>query len=98
MATMDRFGSQDQTPAVRARAVNFAWAQSVTVWLAASVVGLMLVFIGLGVDAYRHNHSAAEESLISLGNPGHLLAAIGLVISAASVLLALTIGVLQGAE
>jgi hypothetical protein len=56
---------------------------------------MAIVFAGLAVDGYRHNHSAAEESLLSFGNPGHLIAAIGLVLTSAAVLIGFSIAALK---
>ena len=81
MASIDRFGDTEHAAARPARGANLAWLTEATTWFAMAIAGMVIVFIGLAVDAYRHNHSAAEESLLSLGNPGHLLAAIGLAIT-----------------
>ena len=77
--------------------MSLARLSDVTVWFGLAVAGMMIVFVGLAVDAYRHNHNAAEESLLSLGNPGHLLAAIGLAITSVSVLVGMSIAALRDA-
>ena len=62
-------------------------------WYSGVLAGVILVIIGLIVDAWRHNAgAAAEESLLSLGNPGHLVAAVGLGITGVSALIGLTLG------
>lgn len=62
-------------------------------WYSGVFLGVILVIVGLIVDAWRHSvGSAAEESLLSLGNPGHLIAAIGLGLAALSALIGLTLG------
>ena len=98
MATMDRFGSTDHAEPVKARAANLSFLASATTWFALAAAGVAVVFIGLALDAYRHNHSAAEESLLSLSNPGHLVAAIGLALAAVSTLAGLSLSALRGAE
>lgn len=96
MASIDRFA--DTAPAAErpARSANVAWLAEATTWFAVAVSGMLVVFIGLAVDAYRHNHSATEESLLSLGNPGHLLAAIGLAVTSVAVLAGLSVAALKG--
>lgn len=95
MAPMERFAEGADRPQPTARGLSPAILQEAATWFVASIAGMLLVFVGLGIDAYRHNHSAAEESLLSLSNPGHLLAAIGLVIVSLSVLLGLSIGMMK---
>ncbi len=58
---------------------------------------MVVVFIGLAVDAYRHNHGAGEESLLSLGNPGHVIAGIGLAMTSISALMGFSVAALKGA-
>jgi hypothetical protein len=62
-------------------------------WYSGVLAGVALIIIGLIVDAWRHSASAAsEESLLSLDNPGHVVAAVGLGIAAVSALVGLTLG------
>jgi hypothetical protein len=75
--------------------MTFAFANSVTFWFALITAGIALLLLGLGIDAYRHNHSSADESLLSMSNPGHLIAAIGIAISAVSALAGLTLAALR---
>ncbi len=97
MASIDRFGDREQAGARPAPRANVAaWLAEATTWFAVAMTGMLIVFIGLGVDAYRHNHSAAEESLLSFGNPGHLLAAIGLAVTSVAVLAGLSVAALKG--
>lgn len=96
MAPNDRYSESQRTEERAARRANTAWLSATTTWFAAAAGGMLIVFIGLAVDAYRHNHNAAEESLLSLGNPGHLLAAIGITITTASLLIGLTVSSLKG--
>ncbi|MDP9236325.1 MAG: hypothetical protein M3P30_02825 [Chloroflexota bacterium] len=93
---MDRFSEAERTTIHPKRDAHLAWLATTTTWFAVAAVGIAIVFIGLAVDAYRHNHSAAEESLLSLGNPGHLLAAIGLGLTSIGVLVGLSISALRG--
>lgn len=60
-------------------------------WLGAALAGMITVFAGLALDAYRHNHGAGDESFLSLSNPGHLVAFIGLAVTAFSLLAGLTV-------
>jgi len=76
--------------------VSTAWLAEATTWFALAIAGMLVVFIGLAVDAYRHNGNATEESLLSLGNPGHLLAAIGLAVTSIAVLVGLSVAALKG--
>jgi hypothetical protein len=94
MAMTDRFGASEHADRP-ARDASLAWLRESTTWFAAAVVGMAIVFAGLAVDGYRHNHSAAEESLLSFGNPGHLIAAIGLVLTSISVLAGFSIAALK---
>jgi hypothetical protein len=92
---MDRFSESEHAPAERKR--DLRWLTATATWFVAAVAGMAIVFIGLAVDGYRHNHSAVEESLFSFGNPGHLIAAAGLVLTSVSALLGLSFSVLRGA-
>ena len=96
MASLDRFADTERAAGRPARSASLAWLSEATTWFAVAISGMLVVFIGLAVDAYRHNHSAAEESLLSLGNPGHLLAAIGLAIASVAVLAGLSVSALKG--
>lgn len=97
MATMDRYGTSEHGD-VSARDANLAWLTSPATWFGAAVVGMIIVFIGLATDAWRHNDGAAEESLLSLSNPGHLVAAIGLVTASLAILAGLSVSMLKGAS
>src|SRR3972149_1580009 len=62
-------------------------------WYSGVFLGVVLIIVGLIVDAWRHSAGdAAEEALLSAGNPGHLIAAIGLGIRGISALIGLTLG------
>src|SRR6478672_7277379 len=98
MAPNDRFSESDHSSDRPPRQFSTKFLLDASTWFATAVVGMVIVFVGLGVDAYRHNHSAAEESLLSMSNPGHLLAAIGLGITAIAVLAGLTVAMLRGVE
>ena len=91
MANMDRNGDGERKAPRPARATNFAWLSEAATWFAVATTGMFIVFAGLAVDAYKHNHSTTNETLLSLSNPGHLLAAIGLALTALSVLAGLSI-------
>jgi hypothetical protein len=96
MANDNRFADVERATERPARSANTSWLTESTTWFLVAIAGMLVVFVGLGVDAYRHNHSATEESLLSLGNPGHLLAAIGLAITSAGVLIGLSVASLKG--
>ncbi|HZP58446.1 MAG TPA: hypothetical protein VFC53_12990 [Dehalococcoidia bacterium] len=98
MASNDRFSESQHEARIRERRFNTAWLAATSTWLWLATAGVVVVFFGLGVDAWRHNHSAAEESLLSLSNPGHLIAAIGLAMTGAGVLIALTQSMLRDAQ
>ncbi len=98
MATLDRFQDGDHSETVRARRVDWAFLQQLTTWFGVAAAGMVLVFIGLGIDAYRHNHGAGEETLLSMSNPGHLVAAIGIALATAGALVGLSMSALRGAE
>jgi hypothetical protein len=74
-----------------------AFAQPMT-WFGIAVVGMVIVFVGLGVDAWRHNNGAEEETLLSLGNPGHLIAGIGLLVTALATLFGFSVSALHGVD
>ena len=98
MASVDRYA---EAPCAGERAgakANVAWLSESITWFAAAVAGMLVVFIGLGIDAWRHNNGADEESLLSLGNPGHLVAAVGLAVTSAAVLAGFSIAAMKGAR
>ncbi|MEX2245174.1 MAG: hypothetical protein WEC75_00645 [Dehalococcoidia bacterium] len=95
MATRDRFTETEHAAERPARALNTELLASATTWFAAAVAGMIVVFVGLAVDAYRHNHGAGEETLLSFGNPGHLIAGVGLVVTSISVLAGLAVASLR---
>jgi len=96
MTSMDRFAEAERMVSRPARSLSAAWLRETATWFAASVAGMIVVFAGLAIDAYRHNHGAGEESLLSLGNPGHLVAAIGLAITSLASLAGLSVAMLRG--
>ena len=96
MSNDDRFADVERVAERPARTANAAWLLEATTWFMVAIAGMLIVFVGLAVDAYRHNHSATEESLLSLGNPGHLLAAIGLAVTSTAILLGLSVASLKG--
>jgi len=98
MATVDRFAGAERQAGRSARSVTLAMLGEAVTWFALAAVGMVVVFAGLGIDAWRHNHGAAEESLLSLGNPGHIVAFIGLAIVSASVLVGLSVSALKNVE
>jgi len=97
MTSTDRFADVERVADRPARSASAAWLLEATTWFSVAIVGMLVVFAGLAVDGYRHNHGATEESLLSLGNPGHLLAAIGLVVTSVAILLGLSVASLKGA-
>ena len=92
---MDRFTDQEREGARQPRRANMAWLAEPTTWFALAVAGMLVVFLGLVVDAYRHNHSASTDSLLSFGNPGSLIAALGLAMTSAAALLGLSVAALK---
>ena len=67
-------------------------------WFLAILVGLMLTLGGLFWDALIHSQEAghiAEESLLSLSNPGHVVFGLGLALTALMVLAGFTVGWLR---
>jgi len=97
MASIDRYAEAGAGARGDTRA-NLGWLTEAATWFAVAVAGMLVVFIGLGVDAWRHNNGAEEESLLSLGNPGHLVAGIGLAVTSAAVLAGFSIAALKGAR
>lgn len=97
MATIDRFGSKEHTDRP-ARDASLAWLREAATWFGIAIVGMAVVFVGLAVDGYRHNDSATMESLVSVRNPGHLIAALGLALTSVSVLIGFSIAALKNAS
>ncbi|MBI5288856.1 MAG: hypothetical protein HY873_07775 [Chloroflexi bacterium] len=97
MASIDRYADAGARARGDTRA-NLAWLTESVTWFAAAVAGMLVVFIGLAVDAWRHNNGASEETLLSLGNPGHLVAGIGLAVTSAAVLAGFSIAAMKGAR
>ena len=98
MATLDRFAESEHSDERPARSAELAWVRNPVMYFALAVEGMIIVFIGLGVDAYRHNHSAEVETLLSFGNPGHLIAAIGLALTSIAALAGLSVALLKDAK
>lgn len=96
MATIDRAMGRERDDAGGQAETRAAWLTSSMVWFALGIAGMLTVFVGLGVDAWRHNNGAAEESLLSFGNPGHLIAAIGLLVAAGAMLGGFTTTAVRG--
>lgn len=96
MATIDRLGSAEGD-SVRLRAWAAERAGEAATWFVIGIAGLIAVFIGLAVDAWRHNNGAGEETLLSFANPGHVVAGIGLLVSASAMLAGLSVSALRGA-
>ncbi len=95
MATVDRFGEAADERSVRPRRFDFAWVSNVVAWFAAATVGMMIVFIGLAVDGYKHNNVGGEETLLSFSNPGHAIAGLGLIIATVAALAGLSVSLLR---
>lgn len=85
-------GHSATTPDRRARS---GWLREAATWFAVSAAGMAVVFIGLAVDAYRHNNSGTVETLLSFSNPGHLTAAVGLAVASLAALTGLTLSALK---
>lgn len=82
----------------RAGASRTAWLTEPAAWFGMAIAGMLVVFVGLAIDAWRHNNGAGEESLLSFSNPGHLVAGIGIMITSAALLGGLSVSMLKGAE
>lgn len=98
MATMEGLAGEERAGVRRAGAATRAALGGAVAWFAIAAAGLVIVFVGLGVDAWRHNNGADEASLISLGNPGHIIAFIGLAMASVAVLAGLSVAALKNAE
>ncbi|MBF6600694.1 MAG: hypothetical protein IVW36_09300 [Dehalococcoidia bacterium] len=98
MAGTDNSGGNGQRAGRRASVWRFAAANTATLWFALVAGGMVLLLGGLGVDAYRHNHSSSDESLLSLANPGHLIAIVGVALASVSALMGLYVAALRDAE
>jgi hypothetical protein len=96
MAGLDRFEATEHTDARPQRTANVSWLAEASTLFAIAVAGMVVVFLGLAVDGWRHNNGASEESIISLSNPGHLIAAIGLLITTGAALAGLSMTMLRG--
>jgi hypothetical protein len=94
MATMDTFGAAEQSRE-RASSRSASWLAEAATWFALAIAGMLVVFAGLIVDGYQHNNGAGEESLISLTNPGHLIAGVGLLVTSVAALLGLSVSMLK---
>jgi hypothetical protein len=96
---MDRFDSGGGRHGERPRrGIDSDLLGSPMTWFGLAVIGMVIVFVGLGVDAWRHNHGAEEETLLSLGNPGHLIAGIGLLVTALATLIGFSVSALHGVD
>jgi hypothetical protein len=95
---MDRYEATEHDGARPERRANLAWLNDSSAWFAAAVAGMIVVFAGLAVDAYKHNNGAGEEAMLSFSNPGHLIAGIGLAITSVAVLAGLSVAMLKGVE
>jgi hypothetical protein len=98
MATVDRFGASEHRSEARARSLDKGLLLSATTWFAVGAVGMVVLFIGLGVDAYKHNQGIGEESILTLSNPGHLISAIGIALATLAVVAGFTVSALQHVE
>lgn len=96
MAGIDRYTDTPRPSEQAGERAGAAWLTDAMTWFALAVAGMVVVFGGLAVDAWRHNNGAQEESLLSLGNPGHLVAGIGLAIVSAAVLGGFSVSALKG--
>lgn len=94
MMNSDR--STDVARNENAARTRMGWLGEPMAWFALAIAGMLIVFVGLGVDAWRHNNGAEEESLLSLGNPGHLVAGIGLIVASVAVLAGFSVAALKG--
>jgi hypothetical protein len=87
--------AEDVSEGGSSSAAGWRMATDPGAWLGVVVFGLVITFIGLGVDAYKHNNGVGEETLLSFTNPGHVVAGIGLAIAAAAALCGFTVAMLR---
>ena len=95
MASTDRYGTTEHGDEARRRNVNLNWLREPATWFWIALAGMLLIFIGLYIDAYKHNNGGGEETLLSFTNPGHLIAGIGIGIATAGVLGGLSVSMLR---
>jgi len=96
MATYDQYAAdKDALTRGRARDMGATLASQAATWFVLAIAGMLTVFVGLGIDAWKHNNGAGEEALLSLSNPGHLVAGIGIIATSLSALAGLTVGLLR---
>jgi hypothetical protein len=94
MASIDRNRTTEHSDDRGPRRVDLAWLRQPVTWFWIALAGMLLVFIGLYVDAYKHNNGGGEETLLSFTNPGHLIAGIGIGVATAGVLGGLSVSML----
>ena len=80
MASTDRYADAERTEATPPSRAVPGWLTQPVTWFGVALAGALLLFIGLYVDAWKHNNGAGEESLLSVTNPGHLIAGIGILV------------------
>jgi hypothetical protein len=97
VATLRRFGLGSREGAA-ATPRDYAWLGEAATWFVLGLAGMLMIFVGLAVDAYRHNNGAGEESLLSFGNPGHLVAAIGIGVTSFALLAGFSATMLRNLE
>jgi hypothetical protein len=90
MASIDRYANVEHAREGRERRISLAWLASPITWFVIALAGVLLIFVGLWVDAYVHNNGGGEEKLFTFTNPGHPMAGFGIALAAAGALGGLT--------
>ena len=98
MGNIDRFTESRRQAERPPRSFDWNFLQEPVTWFLAAIAGMLIVFISVGIDAYRVRHNHYTESLVSLTNPAHVAAGVGLGITTIAVLAGLTIAALRGVE
>jgi hypothetical protein len=75
---------------------SMAFAQPLA-WLSVAIAGLVLVGVGVAIDAVRYHHGASAGALIGGSSPGFLVALAGFGVTAVGLLIALTLLAFDGA-
>jgi len=76
MATVDRFGSAEHHDERSARGVNLAFFAESMTWFGIAVIGMVVVFVGLGVDGTASNergdlsYEVKQALLVARGRGG----------------------------
>lgn len=72
------------------------WLARAATWSAAVAAGLLLVLVGAGMDAWRHNNSGARDALTDMTQAAHVVALVGLAVTALAALAGFSLSMLRG--